>query len=245
MNIKKSKVVLGTLLVLALGVFAGAFGANIYFKHRIEQFFSKSDPPPVVHLFMKRLSNKLDLTDTQRREIEEIVRQSHRELREVRSKFRPEIEAIMNSAFADIEEKLDEEQQQKLNEFRERFSFSHGRKRAYGTRSPKPRDRISRRFLAEVDQKLTLTENQLSQIHEIVDKHLAAMRELFKDAGSGGEAESGKLQVALDRLNRQTEGALETLLTEEQLITYKQIWNEQRQELWGEMSRQRKGRMDE
>ena len=129
MSMSKSKAALGVLLIFSLGVLAGALGANVYFKYRMERLFSKSEPPPVVHLFMQRLEGKLDLTETQRREIEAIVRQSHRELKNVRSKYRPEIEAIMNDTFAEIEQKLDLDQRRRFEEFREDFRFFPGRKR--------------------------------------------------------------------------------------------------------------------
>ena len=239
MSMSKAKVVLGTLLIFALGVFAGAFGTNMYFKGRMEQLFSKGEPPPVVHLFMKRLSNKLDLTDTQRREIEGIVRQSYLEFQEVRRKFRPEIDTIMNNTFAEIEQKLDEEQQRQFKEFREQFRFSHGRKGAFGKQSSKPFDRIARRFLAEVDRNLVLTEDQRLQVDEIIEKHLSEMRDILKSSRGGRQGETDESQAKLYDLNRQTEDRLRVILSEEQLMTYQKIWNEQRQELWDKMSRNR------
>ena len=242
MSMSKTKVALGTLLIFALGIFAGAFGANMYFKHRIGQLFSKDEPPRVVHLFMKRLSSELDLTEKQQHEIEAIVRQSHGALREVRTRFRPEIETIMNEAFVEIETKLDEEQQRTLREFREQSRFFSGPKGSAGNQPTKPLDRVAQRFLDAVDEEIALTEDQRRQVLEIVEGHMAELRELITEARDRRQPGTGELRTSLGRLNRQTENQLKTVLTEEQIKSYRKIWGERREELWDDLSRRQQAR---
>jgi hypothetical protein len=245
MSKRKSKVVLGTLLIFALGFFAGAFGANLYFKYRMERIFSQDDPPPVVHLFMKRLDGKLHLTNEQKEEIEAIVRQSHEELRTVRSKFRPEIQIIMRRTFAEIEQQLDEKQKEKFQEFRKRFRFMSPGKERSELPAAQPFDRLVRQFLAEVERELALTDNQRKRVREIVNNHVAEMQTVIQNARHSGQIGTGAARQSLADLNRRTEHKLREILTEEQMSLYIRIWNEQRQNLWAEVRNRRAERMAE
>lgn len=114
----KLKVWAGIVLVFLLGTLAGSLATGIYFKHRIERF-SKGERPPIKVVLMKKLSHELDLTETQRVEIEEILDQLQAKLLDLRRKHRPEFEKLFDHSFGSIREKLNSEQKKEFDEIRE------------------------------------------------------------------------------------------------------------------------------
>lgn len=114
----KLKVWAGIVLVLLLGTLAGSLGTGIYIKHRIDRF-SKGERPPIKIVLMKKLSHKLDLTETQRVEIEEILDQLQAKLLDLRRKHRPELEKLFDHSFGLIRERLNSEQKKRLDEIQE------------------------------------------------------------------------------------------------------------------------------
>jgi len=124
----KLKVWVGILLVFLLGALAGSLGTGAYFKHRIERF-SRGRHPPIRVVMMKKLAHELDLTQTQRLEIEKILDQLEIKLHELRQKHRPELEGVFGHSFDMIKEKLDQDQKAKLDEIREELRKRHPSKK--------------------------------------------------------------------------------------------------------------------
>ena len=114
----KLKVWTGIVLVFLLGALAGSLATGIYFKHRIEQF-SKGERPPIKVVLMKKFSHELDLTESQRVEIEQILDQVQAKLLDLRRKHRPEFENLFDHSFGSIREKLNSEQKKRFDGIRE------------------------------------------------------------------------------------------------------------------------------
>jgi hypothetical protein len=114
----KLKVWVGILLVFFLGALAGSLGTGAYLKYRIERF-AKGRRPPIKMVLMKKLSHELDLTQTQRFEIEKILDELEAELHELRQKHRPELDRLFDRRFDMIKEKLNDEQKSQLDRVRE------------------------------------------------------------------------------------------------------------------------------
>ena len=114
----KLKVWAGIVLVFLLGALAGSLATGIYFKHRIERF-SKGERPPIKAVLMKKFSHELDLTESQRVEMEQILDQLQAKLLDLRRKHRPEFERLFDHSFGSIREKLNSEQKKRLDEIRE------------------------------------------------------------------------------------------------------------------------------
>lgn len=114
----KLKVWVGIVLVFVLGALAGSLATGIYFKHRIERF-SKGERPPIKVVLMKKLSHELNLTETQRVEIEGILDQLQAKLLDLRRKHRPEFDKLFDQSFGSVREKLNSEQKKRLDEIRE------------------------------------------------------------------------------------------------------------------------------
>lgn len=126
------KVWVGIVLVFLLGTLAGSLATGIYFKHRIERFV-KGGPPPIKVVLMKKLSHKLDLTETQRVEIEEILGQLQAKLLDLRRKRRPELDKLFHNSFGLIREKLNSEQKKRFDEIREELR----KRRPFRRRKPR------------------------------------------------------------------------------------------------------------
>jgi len=112
------KVWAGIVLVFLLGALAGSLVTGIYFKHRIERF-AKGGRPPITMVLMKKLSHEIDLTETQRVEIEEILGQLQAKLLDLRRKRRPELDKLFDHSFGLIREKLNSEQKKRFDEIPE------------------------------------------------------------------------------------------------------------------------------
>ena len=127
---KRWKLISGLLLVLVLGVLAGAFGTRIYLKDRFAHL--RKDPKARQAFIMRKLSKELELTPDQKIKIEKIVEQLGEKRREFFLKNRPEIKKIMDEGFLQIKKELDNDQQKKLDELRE--EFEKRRKSRYSSR---------------------------------------------------------------------------------------------------------------
>jgi len=124
MNMNKLKVWVGILLVFLLGALAGSLVTGAYLKHRIERF-SRGKHPSIRVVLMKKLAHEIDLTETQRVEVEKILDQLETELHELRQKRQPEIRGVFDRSFDMIKEKLGQEQRSKLDEIREKMRRRH------------------------------------------------------------------------------------------------------------------------
>lgn len=122
------KVWAGIVLVFLLGALAGSLTTGIFFKHKIERF-SKGDRPPIKVILMKKLSDELDLTETQRVEIEGILDRLQAGLLDLRRQHRPEFEKLFDQGFGSIREKLNSEQKNRLDEIREELRRRHSFRR--------------------------------------------------------------------------------------------------------------------
>jgi hypothetical protein len=128
----KLKVWVGIVLVFLVGALAGSLATGIYFKHRIERF-AKGGRPPIKMVLMKKLSHGLDLTETQRVGIEEILDQLEIKLLDLRQKHRPELAKLFEHSFGLIREKLNSEQKKRFDEIREELR----KRRTFRRRKPR------------------------------------------------------------------------------------------------------------
>jgi hypothetical protein len=128
MNTKKLKVWAGILLVFFLGALAGSLGTSAYLKHRIERF-SRGKRPSIRMVLIKKLDRELDLTDTQRVEVEKILDQLETKLRELRQKHRPDLEEAFAHSFDRIKDRLDQEQKPELDKIRQELRKRHPSKK--------------------------------------------------------------------------------------------------------------------
>ena len=118
----KLKLAVGVTLVFLVGAAAGSLGTAVYLKHRMEKFTAgRPGRPPRTAFLMERLSKQLDLTDVQRAEVREIVEEYQEKILAIRRTFVPQLKEINDQTFALIRDKLNKEQQQKLDKLHEKL----------------------------------------------------------------------------------------------------------------------------
>ena len=117
---KRWKLVLGLLVLFLSGVLVGSMGTAIYFKQTFGHVFAKGQPQ-VRKLIMKRLVRELDLAETQRAPIEEIVGRVQADLWKLRKQHQPEAEAVIEQGIAQMKPQLSTVQQEKLDGLFERL----------------------------------------------------------------------------------------------------------------------------
>ena len=117
---KRWNLVLGLVALFLSGILVGTLGTAIYFKQTMGHIFGESQPA-VRKLVMKKLVRELDLTETQRVRIEEIVGEIQAELWEFRKQHEREIETILARGIEQMKPELSVDQQRKLDALFERL----------------------------------------------------------------------------------------------------------------------------
>jgi uncharacterized membrane protein len=120
---KKWKLAMGVILVFILGGLAGSVGTQVYFKHWSERFWK--DPRARREAFLHRLTRELGLTETQQKEFRAIIEEVDKKVEEFRQENRAEIRKVLDEGFNQMKEKLNPEQQQKLDELKARHEKRH------------------------------------------------------------------------------------------------------------------------
>ena len=110
----RATLLLGGMFVLGLA--CGALGMAAFTLHRFhEGGFSHERMERFV---VRRLTHRLDLDETQRKTVEEVVHKTRLRLEEVHAEVAPKIEAILDDACREILPSLNPSQQKKLEEIR-------------------------------------------------------------------------------------------------------------------------------
>ncbi len=132
---KKWSLVLGLVVLFCSGVLVGALGTAVYYKQTAGYVLGEGQPG-VRKMVMKKLVRDLDLTETQRVQIEAIVAEVQAELGKFRSQHRPEIEATIDRGLAQMRPLLSAAQQDQLDTFSQRLKEHWNSPRGPGHHRP-------------------------------------------------------------------------------------------------------------
>jgi Spy/CpxP family protein refolding chaperone len=113
---KKWKLIAGVALVFVLGVLVGSMGTRFYHRDWSGRFFQ--EPSARKALILKRLTKELNLTEAQQKEFRPIVEETEKKLEAFGLERRSAVKPILDESFSRMKEKLDPEQQKKLDELR-------------------------------------------------------------------------------------------------------------------------------
>ena len=113
---KKWKPIAGIALVFVLGVLVGSLGTRYYHRDWSGRFLE--EPSARKALILKKLTKDLALTEMQQKEFRAIVDETDKKLEAFGLERRSAVKAILDESFAKMKEKLDTEQQKKLDELR-------------------------------------------------------------------------------------------------------------------------------
>ncbi len=117
---KNFKAIAGISVIFILGIMSGVLGTSMVVKHRIESFHGKGFPP-IRPMFMKRIGNRLDLTPSQRVEVEKIIDDLQIELKKIQQDSRPKIKAAFDTCFEQIRKHLTDAQKKNLDIIRKKL----------------------------------------------------------------------------------------------------------------------------
>ncbi|MBF0337983.1 MAG: hypothetical protein HQL05_09125 [Nitrospirae bacterium] len=110
---KRWKFTTALILVFISGLLTGAVLTGLYIKQSMVKVIH-GGPPAIKKIIVKRLDEKLNLTQQQRVEVERIVAQTQGEILKLRQKNQPEIERIIESGITNMKASLTPEQQKTL-----------------------------------------------------------------------------------------------------------------------------------
>ena len=111
---KKLKLWSGLLTLFLSGVLLGGAATWVVWEHRALGFLSGHELK-VEKLIMRKLNHHLGLNESQEAQIQTIVCRTFGQLVELRSRFRPEREQIIDQGAATIRAELSPEQQRKFD----------------------------------------------------------------------------------------------------------------------------------
>ena len=116
---KRWKVILGIALIFVAGLLAGWLGSIQYAK--IQPPFHRQSAEDRTRSIMKRLNDKLDLTDEQRARMEVIVLQTQQQARKLFKEQGRKLHGLMERDMEEFKKILNPDQQQKLEELHREF----------------------------------------------------------------------------------------------------------------------------
>ncbi|MGD8983185.1 MAG: hypothetical protein PVH99_01600 [Desulfobacteraceae bacterium] len=216
----------GLILVFILGAFAGTLGTGIYYKNRTERL-TRYGHSARSHLLTKRLSEELDLTEVQKKEIGIIVDQFHTKLSHIKRSVRPDIKRLRDESFLAIKESLTDDQKKKFDELRKRLKRWTPRQRL--------QDRLTRRtpeqMISLMKTRLKLTDEQEAKIRPIILESFNEQHKILDKSGSQDRSGIRALRGELRQHQISVEEKLSKTLTAEQLVGYRRLQEEQRRKI--------------
>jgi len=215
----------GLILVFILGAFAGSLGTGMYYKKRIERF-AKYGHSARSHLLLKRLSDELNLTDAQKKEIETIVDQFHTKVSNIKRNVRPEIKKLRDHTFAAIKERLKEDQKKQFDELRKRLKRWSPRERlqAMLTRS------TPEQMVSHMKSRLKLTDEQGDKVRPIIIESFKEQRKILDRHRDQDRSGIRGFKKELREHGISVEEKLSKILSAEQLVGFRKLQEEQRRE---------------
>lgn len=119
----RTKLTVGIILIFILGGLTGALAVQVYYKYELH------GRPPRHHssaertdFIMSRLKKDLDLNTNQISDIRAIVEEGEKRATEIMDGIGPEMQRNLDQMFSLIREKLDPDQQAKLDEVKLRMN---------------------------------------------------------------------------------------------------------------------------
>lgn len=111
---KRGTALAAVFAIFLVGLAGGVAGTRLFYSQKLE---AKSERVPfLAPHYMGRLDKALDLTPEQRRAVDRILEETHREAEVLRREVRPRIHELMEGAQEKIKEVLTPEQRRRFEE---------------------------------------------------------------------------------------------------------------------------------
>jgi hypothetical protein len=231
----KLKLAVGIILVFLVGALVGALGTGIYFKHFMQRFDTGGPPMSErVQIMSKRFARDLDLTDSQREEIERIVRESQEKILALGREIFPEIEKIDEESFALMRDVLDSEQKEKLDLFYQRVKGFRSRSKDKSgpperNHDADPSQRSYEGYINEMRYRLDLSREQELKVREIMRAMAEEQRKVMEkyDADQVSPDPLSQRQEIF-KIYENVEKELSDILNQEQMEKYRTFQKDRR-----------------
>ena len=115
---KRLKPIAGILIVFFLGAAAGILSARFYAKFENRRPHHHPRLEERVEFIMKRLSDDLDLSAAQQKEIRPIVASTEKKIQSIKDEYLPTIRALHDASIEEIKTRLNEDQRAELDRIR-------------------------------------------------------------------------------------------------------------------------------
>jgi hypothetical protein len=109
------KPIAGILLVFILGALTGALAARFYSAFESGRPHHRRGLEERVEFIMKRLTDDLDLSATQQKEIRQIVASTEKKVQSIRAEYGPKLRALHDASIEEIKTRLTPGQQTELD----------------------------------------------------------------------------------------------------------------------------------
>lgn len=224
-KMKQLKLVICVILVFIVGLLAGIVAAKVYYKERVKDFAAGGPPESArIRMLIDRFSHDLELTKTQKSEIEAILSNIQDEIFQLNRKTFPQIEEINEKGLIQIKAKLNSEQKKKFNTFQNKIQVFHDRfavRLDFPGRPPAP-------DIDALKDRLDLTTEQLAEIQSIMDEGLRVREEIMERSRKEKTPDFSKIRrEMMDSENTQRKN-IEKMLAPHQVEAYNKYMEERR-----------------
>ena len=213
----KAKLAIGVFLIFLVGACAGSLGGVVYLKY-LEIHSEASDVESRYGTLLRRLSDRLDLTESQQDEVDKIIRIARKETIDVMRNYLPEIEAVTERSLMAIKQELDADQSQKLDELYQKVRGLHNKSALELVLSDNTVD--SKLYL--IADLLNLTPGQEEKVQEILEEYLNKRREIINQYYEQGNTDFSPLRFQIISLGDSTEMRLADVLSKDQMKIYEE-----------------------
>ena len=112
---RKLKPIVGILIVFILGALTGALTARFYATFESGRPHHRRNQEERVEFIMKRLSDDLDLSATQQKEISPIVASTEEKIQSIKDEYAPGIRTLHDASIEEIKTRLTPGQKAELD----------------------------------------------------------------------------------------------------------------------------------
>lgn len=112
---RRLKPIAGILVVFFLGALAGVMSARFYATFESRKPHHRPKLEERVEFIMKRLTDDLDLSATQQKEIRQIVASTEKKVQSIKDEYVPEIRALHDASIKEIKTRLAPDQRAELD----------------------------------------------------------------------------------------------------------------------------------
>ena len=213
----KAKLAIGVFLIFFMGMCAGYLGRVYYFKYLENKLYSgELNVDDRSFVLLKKLSERLDLTEVQKHEVNKIIQESEQETFNLRRNYLPEMQAITERSLLLIKQKLNTDQIQKLDDLNTYLEDLHNRAAAELILTEK----TAVNELLKNKSLLNLTPDQKENFQKIIEEYKKTREEIINDYNKGGDSGFIILKREISLLDNSIEGRLLEILSEDQMKIY-------------------------